>query len=49
MLFRILTIFPDFFGGPLDYGIIRRAKEAGLVRLGIKKSNGNGDETITRV
>src|SRR5689334_3890593 len=27
----ILTIFPDFFRGPLDYGIVRRAREAGLV------------------
>jgi tRNA (guanine37-N1)-methyltransferase len=29
----ILTIFPDFFRGPLDYGIIRRAREAGLVTI----------------
>jgi tRNA (guanine37-N1)-methyltransferase len=29
----ILTIFPDFFRGPLDYGIIRRAREGGLVRI----------------
>jgi tRNA (guanine37-N1)-methyltransferase len=29
----ILTIFPDFFRGPLDFGIIRRAKEAGLVAI----------------
>src|ERR1700691_3321710 len=31
----ILTIFPDFFRGPLDYGIVRRAREAGLVDVGI--------------
>jgi tRNA (guanine37-N1)-methyltransferase len=31
MRFDVLTIFPDFFRGPLDYGIIRRAREAGLV------------------
>src|SRR6476469_3675428 len=31
----ILTIFPDFFRGPLDYGIIRRAREAGLVDVGV--------------
>jgi tRNA (guanine37-N1)-methyltransferase len=31
----IITIFPDFFRGPLDYGIIRRAREAGLVRFTI--------------
>jgi tRNA (guanine37-N1)-methyltransferase len=29
----IVTIFPDFFCGPLDYGIIRRAREAGLVSI----------------
>jgi tRNA (guanine37-N1)-methyltransferase len=27
----IVTIFPDFFSGPLDYGIVRRAREAHLV------------------
>jgi len=31
----ILTIFPDFFRGPLDYGIIRRARETGLLEVNI--------------
>lgn len=31
--FHILTIFPDFFRGPLDYGIVRRAREARLVEI----------------
>src|ERR1700694_5177598 len=31
MQFEIITIFPDFFAGPLDYGIVRRAREARLV------------------
>jgi tRNA (guanine37-N1)-methyltransferase len=31
MQFEIVTIFPDFFAGPLDYGIVRRAREAHLV------------------
>ena len=31
MQFDIVTIFPDFFSGPLDYGIVRRAREAQLV------------------
>jgi len=31
----ILTIFPDFFRGPLDYGIVRRARETGLVDISI--------------
>ena len=29
----IVTIFPDFFRGPLDYGITRRAAEMGLVQI----------------
>jgi tRNA (guanine37-N1)-methyltransferase len=32
----IITIFPDFFRGPLDYGIVRRAREAGLVRIDVR-------------
>jgi tRNA (guanine37-N1)-methyltransferase len=36
MKFEILTIFPDFFRGPLDYGIVRRAREARLVEIGIR-------------
>ena len=35
MKIDILTIFPDFFRGPLDYGIIRRARETGLVEISI--------------
>jgi tRNA (guanine37-N1)-methyltransferase len=31
----IITIFPEFFRGPLDYGIVRRAREAGLVKIEI--------------
>jgi tRNA (guanine37-N1)-methyltransferase len=33
MKIDILTIFPDFFRGPLDYGIVRRAREAGLAAI----------------
>ena len=29
----IVTIFPDFFRGPLDHGITRRATEMGLVEI----------------
>jgi tRNA (guanine37-N1)-methyltransferase len=31
MLFDIVTIFPEFFQGPLDYGIVRRARELRLI------------------
>jgi tRNA (guanine37-N1)-methyltransferase len=35
MQFDIVTIFPEFFGGPLDYGIVRRAREARLVDVSV--------------
>ena len=35
MRFEIVTIFPDFFRGPLDYGIVRRAREAELIDIRI--------------
>jgi tRNA (guanine37-N1)-methyltransferase len=33
MRFDLITIFPEFFNGPLDYGIVRRAREGGLVEI----------------
>jgi len=33
MKFEMVTIFPDFFRGPLDYGIVRRAREAELLSI----------------
>jgi tRNA (guanine37-N1)-methyltransferase len=33
--FDIITIFPEFFRGPLDYGIVRRAREAGLIDVAV--------------
>jgi len=33
MKIDIVTIFPDFFRGPLDYGILRRARESGLAAI----------------
>jgi len=35
MRFDLVTIFPDFFKGPLDYGIVRRARESGLVEINV--------------
>jgi len=29
----LVTIFPDFFRGPIDYGITRRAQELGLAEI----------------
>jgi tRNA (guanine37-N1)-methyltransferase len=35
MRFDIITIFPGFFAGPLEHGILRRAREAGLVQVAV--------------
>lgn len=35
MRFDIISIFPEFFGGPLEYGIVRRAREARLIETGV--------------
>lgn len=35
MRIDVLTIFPEFFGQVFDFGIIRRAKLAGLVTIGV--------------
>ena len=29
--FDVITIFPEFFRGPFDYGVIRRGREKGLL------------------
>jgi len=31
MRFDLITIFPEFFTGPLEHGIVRRAREAGII------------------
>ncbi|MBI2679186.1 MAG: tRNA (guanosine(37)-N1)-methyltransferase TrmD [Candidatus Koribacter versatilis] len=36
MKFEIFTIFPDFFQGPLQHGIVRRARETGLIDIQIR-------------
>jgi tRNA (guanine37-N1)-methyltransferase len=33
--FHVLTIFPEFFAGPFEHGVVARAKQAGLVRIRI--------------
>ena len=35
MHFDIITIFPEFFSGPLDHGIVRRAREARVIETRI--------------
>ncbi len=31
MIFDVITIFPEFFKGPFDFGVIRRGREKGLI------------------
>ena len=35
MDFHILTIFPEFFAGPFQHGVVANAAEAGLIRIHI--------------
>jgi tRNA (guanine37-N1)-methyltransferase len=36
MRFDLVTIFPEFFAGPLDHGIVRRARETGLIDVQVQ-------------
>jgi len=33
VIFDVITIFPEFFNGPFDYGVIRRGRENGLIEI----------------
>lgn len=33
MRFELLTIFPEFFAGPFDHGIVQRARAQGLIEI----------------
>jgi len=33
--FHVLTIFPEFFQGPFEHGVVARAREAGKVEIRI--------------
>ncbi len=33
MTFHIVTIFPEFFRGPFEHGVIQKAREAGLIEI----------------
>jgi tRNA (guanine37-N1)-methyltransferase len=36
MRFDLITIFPEFFAGPLEHGIVRKAREAGLIHIHVQ-------------
>jgi tRNA (guanine37-N1)-methyltransferase len=40
MRFDLITIFPEFFAGPLEHGIVRRAQEAGLIETRVHDLRG---------
>ena len=35
MIFHVLTIFPEFFAGPFEHGVIQRARETGAIEIRI--------------
>jgi tRNA (guanine37-N1)-methyltransferase len=35
LVFHILTIFPDFFKGPFQHGVVAKAAEAGIIEIRI--------------
>jgi len=35
VIFDVITIFPEFFNGPFEYGVIRRGREKGLVKTSV--------------
>ena len=35
MIFHIVTIFPEFFGGPFEHGVVAKAQEAGILDIRI--------------
>ena len=35
MIFHVLTIFPEFFQGPFEHGVIKRARDTGAIEIRI--------------
>ena len=35
MIFHIVTIFPEFFRGPFEHGVVERARRAGIIEIRI--------------
>lgn len=33
MIFHVLTIFPEFFRGPFEYGVVAKARESGVLEI----------------
>jgi tRNA (guanine-N1)-methyltransferase len=35
VIFHVLTIFPEFFEGPFEHGVIKRARDTGALEIRI--------------
>jgi tRNA (guanine37-N1)-methyltransferase len=35
VIFHVLTIFPEFFAGPFDHGVVKRARDQGILDIRI--------------
>ncbi len=35
MIFHVLTIFPEYFRGPFEHGVVARAAESGKIRIAV--------------
>src|SRR5580692_6899583 len=35
VIFHVLTIFPEFFAGPFEHGVIKRARDSGALDIRI--------------
>jgi len=35
LIFHVLTIFPEFFAGPFEFGVVKRGRDAGLLDIRI--------------
>ena len=44
LAFDVVTIFPDFFEGPFDHGIVRRARERGLIKTAVHDLRDHTDD-----
>jgi len=49
MKIDILTLFPDMFAGPLDWSIIKRAKEKGVVEIAVHNLRDWADDNYKTV
>ena len=47
MIFHVLTIFPDFFEGPFEHGVVAKAREAGMLEIRVHNLR-DWTQTVTK-